>query len=76
MEECNCRRNPQMTPVNVKVINIMSVIIDDNVPLLVVIARALVLSPRVTLCPSSVAALAIVALEPSSSLALILIPTF
>ena len=65
-----------MTPVNVKVINIMSVIIADNVPLLVVIARALVLSPRVTLCPSSVAALAIVALEPSSSLALILIPTF
>ena len=47
-----------------------------NVPLLVVIARALVLSPGVTLCPSPVAALAIVALEPSSSLALILIPTF
>ena len=63
-----------MNPVSVN--NSLSVIMNVKVGHLVIVARALVLSPRVTLCPSPVAALAVVALEPSSSLALILIPTF
>ena len=70
-EECSCRRSPLLSPEQTILAVWMITLCAD----LVVIPRAVILPPGLTLCPPPVAALAVISLEPSPALTLILVPT-